>query len=397
MNIEYRQHVCDVLRAESQSIADKWLRLLEPIVQEELRDIFPTDQYLDHIPAMIEQIGILLATSEESASLSNSTLSRKALQLGTLRHQQKATISQLLREYDILANVLEQVISDCSQTYQGSLTTADAISLTGAVNNTVRYILQCTVDSFTEKYMVTIQEQTDKLVSFNRFVGHELRTPLQNALLHTELLIESRDITDPDTADLIRVKGAIQAASSLIVNIEEIMRDTDGIDIDSPSVQTLQINGLVRDIDEQLSPALQEREIDLRCDGELGVLNVETGKLRLILTNLISNSIKYCDVNKQESVIEVRRSETADGEVAVSVWDNGLGIPADMLHEVQGLRIRAHRDLDDANKVSGDGLGLYLVAEAVRDIGGVVKIESEEGKFTCVTISIPSDKQRPFV
>lgn len=390
LNTDYRQHVCNELQAASRAIADEWLTRLEPIVQEELRDIFPTEQYLDHIPSMIEEIGALLATPDENVNLLNSTISRKALELGSLRHQQQATVSQLLREYDILANVLEKFVRLTSDKYQGDTSIDDAIALTGAVNKVVRYILQCTVDAFTEKYMATIQEQTDKILSFNKFLGHELRTPLQSALLNTELLIESRDVLDPDTEDLLKIKSAIQSASSLISNIEQLIQSSDPTIIDSPVKQDIDLGGLVADITEQLSGELEARDMTLRCSGELGSVSTETGKLRLIMTNLITNSIKYSDPEKPDRVIEISRDDRPDQLIALSVWDNGLGIPADKIADVQGLRVRAHSELDVDNDVSGQGIGLYLVAEAVRDLEGSVLVEAEEGSYTRVTISLPN-------
>lgn len=389
MNTDYRQHICDELQAASRSVADYWLKRIEPIVQEDVRNIFPTEQYLDHIPSMIEEIASLLTSPSQDFSLLSSVISRKALELGTLRHEQKATVSQLLREYDILENVLEEFVIESSQTFQGEASIKDAILMTGALNSIVRFILQCTVDSFTENYMKTIHEQTEKLVSFNRFLGHELRTPLQSALLNTELMIESRQITDRDMKELLSVKNAIQTASSLISNIEQLIQTSDDVGVDSLAAQTIELDGLITDIREQLSGALRERGIQLTCRGDLGALNIETGRLRIVLMNLISNSIKYSDANKDDRTIEIFRDELPDLQVALSVWDNGLGIPADLLDDVQDLRVRAHRQMDSVNGVSGQGIGLYLVAEAVKDLSGSMRIESEEGSYTCVTLTLP--------
>lgn len=388
MNIEYRQHVSNCLQASSQTIADEWLTRLKPVVQEELWDIFPTEQYLDHIPSMIEEIASLLTVQDENVSLSNSVISRKALQLGGLRHQQKATVSQLLREYDILAIMLDDFVRQASKSFEGIASIDDAISVTGSLNNIVRYILQCTVDAFTEKYMATIQEQTEKLLSFNNFLGHELRAPLQSALLNTELIMEARGLTDPDTKELLKIKIAIQTASSLIENIEELIQSSAVTNNDSPAVQYLALDGMIADLRAQFLDTLKARKIELRCSENMPELEIETGKLRLVLMNLISNSIKYSDTHKPERIIEVSCQDGREEGVVISVWDNGIGIPEKMLEDVKSLRVRAHRELDDVNEVGGEGIGLFLVAEAVKDLGGSVAIDSEEGQFTLVTITL---------
>jgi len=386
----YRQHVARSIQAQSRQIAETWLSKLVPVVQEELADIFPTVEYLDHIPTMIEEIGTIVGSGNSNLALVNSVISRKALQLGALRHQQKASISQLLREYDILAIILEEHLSQATDTYDGVVDVADALGASELINSIIRQILQFTVDAFAERYMATIEDQTTRLASYNHLVGHEIRSSLNSALLGIEWVSESTSL-DPEAHDeMQRIRSALVQAASVVNDIDDLVAVDSPAGRDDPVRQEVELAPLIEDLKTQLTEALDDSGVKLIIPDSLGALSIETGKLKLILTNLFSNAIKYSDRQKPERVIRVDRLDMDDVNVQISISDNGLGIPADKLDEVFKLRVRAHADLDDDHNVAGHGLGLYLVDEAVSELGGTIEIESEEGAGTTVRLRIPA-------
>lgn len=385
-----RHFVAKQLSKRSVEIADRWLARLEDVVDEDSRDIFPTEAYLDHIPSLIEEIAKVLEKSDDELTLANSLIERKATQLGQLRHQQQATVNQLLREYDLLSKILEELIIEESLKFKDDWAQSDGILVMASVSRIVRSILQATVDSFVENYMKTISEQTEKLMTFNKFVSHELKTPLQSASLHLELMLEGKDPTDESVMDLIRVQSSTHQAISMLSNVENLMRRADRYQMDSPTKQDVDVSALVRDIELQLHEALGSREVDICIQQDMGRLFVETAKLKLVLTNLLTNAIKYRDPEKNQCTVEVKAlpAEQADSLVII-IADNGLGIDPKMMDEVLKLRVRAHEKLDEANDVSGHGLGLYLVSEAMRDLEGELKLESSVGVGTTVRLILP--------
>jgi signal transduction histidine kinase len=106
----------------------------------------------------------------------------------------------------------------------------------------------------------------------------------------------------------------------------------------------------------------------------------DSWRLKVILNNLISNSIRYR--NGKDPFIRV--SVEVEGETAkVHVEDNGKGIGPDHLEHVFKMFYRATDDN------AGSGLGLYIVKEAIDKLQGKIHIESEEGKGTKVSLEIP--------
>ena len=392
--VNLRRYVAKQLGKRSVEVSDKWLAYLMDMIDEPTRDIFPTETYLDHIPLLIEEIATVLGRSDEELTLANSLIESKATELGQLRHEQKATVNQLLREYDILSKILEELIIEESKNYCGEWESRDGILLMASVSRIVRSILQSTVDSFVENYMQTIEEQTEKLVAFNTFVSHELKTPLQAASLNLELLLEGKDTSDEDVLDLIRVQGSTQQAISMLSNIENLIKDSDAPQLDSPIKQYVDLAALIRDVEMQIQEALGSRDVEMIIQPDMGKLFAETAKLKLIFTNLLTNAVKYSDPAKDSRRVEVRSAQPDDADMLeITIEDNGLGIDSEMMDEVLKMRVRAHENLDDENDVSGHGLGLYLVSEAISDLGGELELESEPGQGTVIRLLLPENKR----
>lgn len=110
--------------------------------------------------------------------------------------------------------------------------------------------------------------------------------------------------------------------------------------------------------------------------------------IQTIINNLLSNSIKYADSDKKESFVDVRFSNSNSFKegLKVEVLDNGIGI-----HREDISRIT---DIFFYNKVmnKGTGYGLYIVKEAVDNLGGDINFDSELGSHTNVTIDLPNTK-----
>jgi signal transduction histidine kinase len=111
-------------------------------------------------------------------------------------------------------------------------------------------------------------------------------------------------------------------------------------------------------------------------------------RLEIVLNNLISNSMKYADLRKDDPHIEVHvkvNSKIAEIRVA----DNGEGIPTDAKPKIFDMFYRA-----SANGM-GSGLGLYIVKEAIEKLKGTIAVHSEYGKGTEFVVEIPNMKDQP--
>lgn len=391
----YRDTLADTIIARRTEIADDWLRQLVDVVNEEKRDIFPTATYLDHIPVMIEELAHILRSGVDASAEQSAIISRKATELGELRHEQDATVHQLLREYDLLTGILEDIVLQTTLEFGDAVSLSECIAVTTTMSRIVRSILQATVDAFVERYTATIGEQTERLRSLNSFIGHELRTPLQSASLTVEMMLETSIPDSELSGDLQTIQASIEQISSLLISVEALVQP----DVSArayPSRQRVDIAAMMRDIGEQQSAALHARDVTLDVQSGLGSIVVETAQLSMVLSNLLGNAVKYSDPAKATRTVAVKPAPCAtDDKVAITMRDNGLGISLDRQSKVFGLRERAHEDLDSTHDVSGHGIGLYLVAEAVKEMRGEIRLASVEGEWTEFTLELPRHAPAP--
>ncbi len=121
--------------------------------------------------------------------------------------------------------------------------------------------------------------------------------------------------------------------------------------------------------------------VDYAADCDSAFVLADRNKLRQVFTNIADNAVKYSP-RRGRIAVELH---TAEGRAVYSVTDEGPGIPADEVDKVTQKYYRA------SNSVYGTGLGLALVNEIVSAHGGTLHIESEMGKGTRVTVSLPLD------
>ena len=99
------------MRNEHQQLAARWFTRLLDLVPVNARDVFPTESLLDHVPALIVEISHYVCQPQAEAIASNTAILKKASELGALRHAQRASLHQVLREYQLLEAL--RLVGDC--------------------------------------------------------------------------------------------------------------------------------------------------------------------------------------------------------------------------------------------------------------------------------------------
>jgi len=227
-----------------------------------------------------------------------------------------------------------------------------------------------------------IEQMKDRLLAL---ASHELRTPL-TAIKGYALTILQGGALAPDALETECLQSIIQGA-------DHLTRLIDGF-LDLSRVEAGRAIDLVREdfdvramVDEAVGiAAMAARRCTyvVACDEGIGALHGDRYKLLLVLTNLLSNADKYSP-GGGEVTLRVTR---APGEVRFAVEDHGMGIPADA-HDALFTpfhRVRDPRALD----IRGTGLGLSLSKHLVEAHGGRIWIDSEVGRGTTVSFTIPA-------
>ena len=379
------------MSADAIALSSQWLARLTELLPVGTNDVFPSDQILDHIPLLIESIARYIQAPENEEIAANSEVIDKARELGALRHAQKASVHQILREFEILGEILEGFVVDEAMRLDLSPAPSDCFDTLRRITRATRALLRTTVDTFVAEYTEAIQERNDRLRAFNRLASHELRTPLGTLMFAAAAIDQPSVRSNPDRMARVTeaLKSNTQRLGRLVENLQRVVRLSESPD--GPNVQEVEVGVLAADVRSQIEDMAAARGVAIEIAERLPSLVIDPARLELILINLMSNAIKYCDPAKPRPFVEITcvEGECPDGHVRLLVRDNGLGIPDDLREDIFQRFTRAHAHLDETLGVSGAGLGLSIVAECVDEVGGQIRCESTPGEGTVFDLVLP--------
>jgi signal transduction histidine kinase len=260
----YREVFADRLLAERQVLSARWLERLISILPVDSGDVFPGDTLLDHVPALMEQIAEYVRAPEDAEISANAAVIAKAQELGLLRYRQRASVHQLLREYDILAGILEAFAADETARLALVPDVAECFAVMRRLGRAVRTLMQTTVETFLAEYTETIARQTEALESFNSMVSHELRNPLSAAQYAAELLVRA---DAPHEAEAYRrlpalIRRNVQKANDLLLDLRNLSRV--GPTAETPTLQAIDLGRVAHEVVRQLRDMAAERSVNLQ-------------------------------------------------------------------------------------------------------------------------------------
>jgi signal transduction histidine kinase len=385
----YAAVVSQRVATERLTLAARWLERLNEVLIVPANEVFPSDQLLDHIPTLIEEIASYLRAPADEEIAANAAVIDKARELGILRHGQKASVHQLLREYEILGELLEAFVVEETERLSLTPTAREGFDVLRRLTHAARTLTRTTVDTFVSEYTTTIQEHNERIKSFNRMASHELRSPIGTLLFASAMLRHDTVQTNPQ--QLARIVSTISSnaerLSHLVTNLERLTRLTSALDV--PSQQETDVRALATEVARQLEEMATARNVTISVDPSLPSVVVDSARLELVVLNLVSNAIKYCDPKKPERLIEITVAAGDEGVCAIAVRDNGLGIPESDQPAIFERFFRAHSHRDDELGVTGTGLGLAIVVECVRELGGSISCHSTPGAGSTFVVKLP--------
>ena len=220
------------------------------------------------------------------------------------------------------------------------------------------------------------QRLLDREHEFLRDASHGLRTPIQVARGHAELLL--RDTADP---------SAIEDLAVILDELDRLARISDQLLLLAASEGPGFLRTKALTLDDFLEHTMQRweptapREWDLRIEWQ-GQVQADEDRLAVAIDAVIENAVKYTDPADAISV-GLRR----DGGLAeISIADRGAGIPPSQIDHVFE---RFSRDTRPPTGRGGTGLGLSIVKAVVEAHGGSISVESRLGEGTTVRIGLP--------
>lgn len=225
-----------------------------------------------------------------------------------------------------------------------------------------------------------LEHKTLEQERFIHIISHDLKEPINTIANFAGLLEDTESLAMSDQArrhvHFVRT-GALRA-KSLLVDLLDFLH----LDRHAVQRQPVDLMRLGKEIREDLSEMLE------RKGGRIEFANLHTATgdptlLRILLQNLVSNGLKFSPAGRQP-LVQIQ-SSVEQGELLVSVRDNGIGIPADQTEKIFGMFTRLH----SRKEYEGSGLGLSICKRIADLHGGKIGISSELGLGSCFVLHLP--------
>lgn len=242
----------------------------------------------------------------------------------------------------------------------------------------------------------TIQEQADKLQEMDRAksllytnITHELRTPLTVISGMAELIDEN-----PDAA-----RELITRNSKGLLNLVNQILDLAKLESGHLKLELIQadIVRFVSGLAQSLQSYAHQKNLHLIFQTEVDqlLMDFDERKMEIIVSNLLSNAIKF---SNDQGHIHLKLQQVND-RLLIRVTDEGIGISSDELPQIFDRFYQAEDAKDSRNTRirTGSGIGLTLTKELVDMMEGEITVESQEGKGTTFSVSLPVRNQAPVM
>lgn len=344
------------------------------------------DVLLDDFPGFLAALGRSLAQSLDSE---NGPHSQPARAHGAQRWQAGWSLDELVRDYQLLRPVVLEYLDEAlDRPLQLNEVLAVGVAFDEAISESVGHYVRHRDEQLEELHR-SIKEQSTALKEADRrkneflaTLAHELRNPLAPLRNSLDIL----RLAPPGTAPVADVCGIMDRQIHVLTRLLDDLLDVSRIAQGKLVLrqERLDLRTILDDALQMSRPSLETRRhrVSLALPAEPLPGLVDRARLLQVFVNLLNNAAKY---TPEGGHIELG-AERCDGQVVVTVKDNGIGIPGDMLGRVFDLFTQL-----DGRRGDGLGIGLTLVRRLVELHGGRVRVHSAgEGQGSEFTVTLPA-------
>jgi signal transduction histidine kinase/CheY-like chemotaxis protein len=221
-------------------------------------------------------------------------------------------------------------------------------------------------------------------------MSHELRTPLNAIIGYSEMLQEQAE--DTDQKELISDLEKIRTSGKHLLEMVNEVLDFSKIEAGKVDLylETFYVPKMLNDVTAVIQPLAEKNfnTLEVHCAESVGYMHADLTKVRQTLFNLLSNACKFTE-RGAISVGATRTCEDGVDWISFTVADTGIGItPQQMGNLFQPF---SQADSTTTRKYGGTGLGLVVSRNFCRMMGGDITVESEAGKGSVFTCTIPAE------
>lgn len=234
------------------------------------------------------------------------------------------------------------------------------------------FILKKSEDMILYSNAISLLDEEKRLRASLFKITHEIKNPIAVCKGYLDMF---------DTDNKEHSKKYIPILRSEIEKVLTLLQDFLSISKIKIEKETLDINYLLENVIDSVSPLLKEKKIktDLRISDEEVFMEADYNRLNQVIINLIKNSIESME-QKEKKILKIYTKENKD-TIKIMIEDSGIGITSENLKKMSEPFF--------TTKKTGTGLGVYLSKEIIKGHGGTIKYASELEKGTQVIITLP--------
>ena len=377
-------------------IVQNWIEAVRADEQIETAKQLTYTSVRDSLPIVLQAIVTMLSQSEESDLR---TLIEESLDHGTVRAKQGYDAEEIAREYRLLRRVIFDALEP--ELLKGSV--AEVSRAYRLIDSALDEVIADCFKTYTQARFQELQDLQNQLQLTNQeltrllrasqdnlsHLAHELKTPLTSIIGYSELFLRQRNNSQlkdsaPNLAHIDKVLSNGRRLLRLINDTLEISRYEAGrIKLQLTATKVRSAIGSVVEIIEPLAKA-KNLDIAVECDPVLDQVMTDYLRLQQIVTNLVSNAIRYTEAG----IITIKTELLSDKHWSICITDTGIGIASEDCDRIFMPFFRADNSLGSLMPDS-TGLGLAIVARLVNLLQGKIELVSEVGVGSSFTVIFP--------
>jgi len=226
------------------------------------------------------------------------------------------------------------------------------------------------------EHAAELEAANRELDAFTHSVSHDLRSPLNSLTGLISLIDNEKNLDEIKVYTALMLESVNKQGKFINDILQSVKNKQAGVE------PACDLDQVIEDVVAQNNYSNNGRKLRYYRDVVVKNVNCDALKLKIVLNNLVSNAIKYSDLDKNESWIRIKAYRT-ESDCVIEVEDNGIGIKGDDKEHIFEKFFAAHQSQEST------GIGLYLTKDAVQQMHGTINVNSEYGIGTKFTINIP--------
>ena len=369
------------LHAQREELVRRWVETIADQLNLPDDKVLPAEDLLNHMPRVLENVAAFVA--DPGNATFEKLVVRDLGDLAELRRSQGFELGELLREFQLLADLLRRSVQEVAGRYDGPVEPAEVVSVVGRLLDAIHSfgsVTARTYGAWRDRYE---SEREAILETYGQVISHELSNRLGAAETAVQLLLSpSMDIDAEKQRRLLDlvldgIRGGMETIRDVSVLTHPFSAPWDAPGMPLPLI--------IRETVRRARAMAEGSAMSVALVEDVPEVRVAGPPMKIALSNLFSNALKFCVDHATDPWVRISAKPGARaGTVEVVVEDNGPGISEDALGRIFEYRYRG------ISEKEGSGLGLAVSRDALERVGGAIRADpgTEGGARFVITIPI---------